>query len=112
MNASANGENQPAAGPATAAPAIAGPATAGPVVCIHGLNHRFGQGELSQQVLFDIDLEINPGEFVLLTGPSGCGKTTLLTLIGALRSVQEGTLHVLGREMRGLTKRGTDRRPP
>ena len=111
MNASANGENQPAAGPATAAPAIAGPAatgpaTAGPVVCIHGLNHRFGQGELSQQVLFDIDLEINPGEFVLLTGPSGCGKTTLLTLIGALRSVQEGTLHVLGREMRGLTKEG------
>lgn len=75
-----------------------------PAVSIHGLNHRFGQGDTSQQVLFDIDLEIKPGELVLLTGPSGCGKTTLLTLIGGLRSVQDGNLHVLGRDMDGLSK--------
>jgi len=61
-----------------------GPATA-PAVHIQNLNHRFGQGEVSQQVLFDIDLKINPGELVILTGPSGCGKTTLLTLVGAPR---------------------------
>ena len=36
---------------------------------------------------------------LLLTGPSGCGKTTLLTLIGGLRTVQSGQLHVLGREL-------------
>src|SRR5262249_26091052 len=59
-----------------------------------------------QQVLFDIDLQIQPGELVILTGPSGCGKTTLLTLIGALRSVQEGSLQVLGKEMHGLDKKG------
>ena len=34
--------------------------------------------------------QIAAGEVVLLTGPSGCGKTTLLTLIGALRQVQQG----------------------
>jgi putative ABC transport system ATP-binding protein len=78
---------------------------AAPVVDIQNLDHRFGQGELSQQVLFDINLKVNPGELVILTGPSGCGKTTLLTLVGALRAVQQGSLRVLGREMRGLDKR-------
>ena len=77
-----------------------------PAVSIRGLNYRFGQGDLAQQVLFDIDLDIYPGELVILTGPSGCGKTTLLTLIGALRSVQEGSLQVLGHQMRGLNKSG------
>jgi len=75
-----------------------------PVVSIHGLNHRFGRGDISQQVLFDIDLDIKPGELVLLTGPSGCGKTTLITLIGGLRSIQDGNLEVLGRNMRGLAR--------
>ncbi len=37
----------------------------------------------------------DPGEVVLRTGPSGCGKTTLLTLVGALRSLQHGELQVL-----------------
>ncbi len=36
-----------------------------------------------------------------MTGPSGSGKTTLLTLIGGLRSVQEGSLTVLGNQLRG-----------
>ena len=40
---------------------------------------------------------------VLLTGPSGCGKTTLLTLIGALRQVQEGSVQVFGEELRGAS---------
>jgi putative ABC transport system ATP-binding protein len=75
-----------------------------PVLRIGGLNHSFGSGDVVQRVLHDIQLEINAGELVILTGPSGCGKTTLLTLIGALRSVQEGSLRVLGREMQGLGK--------
>jgi putative ABC transport system ATP-binding protein len=37
---------------------------------------------------------------VIMTGPSGSGKTTLLTLIGALRSTQEGSMQVLGQELR------------
>ncbi len=76
-----------------------------PTVNIRGLNHAFGQGDIRQQVLFDMNLEISPGELVILTGASGCGKTTLLTLIGALRSVQEGSVQVMGRELRGLGKK-------
>jgi putative ABC transport system ATP-binding protein len=48
---------------------------------------------------------IAPGEVVLLTGPSGCGKTTLLTLVGALRQMQQGSLQVLGEELNGADRR-------
>ncbi|PHJ57103.1 ABC transporter [Nostoc linckia z18] len=74
-----------------------------PVICINNLNHYFGQGQLKKQVLFDINLEINSGEIVIMTGPSGSGKTTLLTLIGGLRSAQSGSLKVLERELCGAS---------
>ncbi|MEA5522685.1 MAG: DevA family ABC transporter ATP-binding protein [Limnoraphis robusta] len=74
-----------------------------PVITIEHLNHFFGQGEQRKQVLFDINLEINAGEIVIMTGPSGSGKTTLLTLIGGLRSVQSGRLKFLGKELCGAT---------
>ena len=70
-----------------------------PVISLHKLDHYFGQGQLRKQVLFDINIEINAGEIVLMTGPSGSGKTTLLTLIGGLRSGQSGSLKILGQEM-------------
>src|SRR5215468_508737 len=79
------------------------PPRARAVVRIHGLNYSFGEGDSSKQVLFDIELELAPGEIVIMTGPSGSGKTTLLTLIGGLRSVQEGSLEVLGRQLYGLS---------
>lgn len=75
-----------------------------PLVSIPYLNHYFGQEALHRQVLFDISLEIQAGEIVILSGPSGSGKTTLLTLIGGLRSVQEGSLKVLGQELRGASE--------
>ncbi|MGB3653822.1 MAG: ATP-binding cassette domain-containing protein, partial [Rivularia sp. (in: cyanobacteria)] len=56
-----------------------------PVISVKNLNHYFGDRNLRKQVLFDINLNINAGEIVILTGPSGSGKTTLLTLMGGLR---------------------------
>lgn len=74
-------------------------------ISIQHLNHHFGTGELRRQVLFDLELDIQAGEIVLLTGPSGSGKTTLLTLIGGLRSAQGGSLRVLDRELVGSDDR-------
>ncbi|NMG06487.1 DevA family ABC transporter ATP-binding protein [Brasilonema sp. UFV-L1] len=74
-----------------------------PVISIQNLNHYFGKGQLRKQVLHDINLEINAGEIIIMTGPSGSGKTTLLTLVGGLRSAQEGHLRVLGRELCGAS---------
>lgn len=68
-----------------------------------GISHFYGRGALRKQILFDINLEIPQGEIVIVTGPSGSGKTTLLTLIGALRSTQEGSLRVLGEELQGAS---------
>lgn len=48
------------------------------------------QGRAASPALSEVNLRINPGELVMLKGESGCGKTTLLTLIGALRSLQPG----------------------
>ena len=70
-------------------------------VSIRGLNHSFGKGSLRKQILFDITTEIPQGEIVIVTGPSGSGKTTMLTLVGALRSTQEGSVRVLGQELCG-----------
>lgn len=67
---------------------------------VAGLNHYFGKGNLRKQILFDVSTDIPAGEIVIVTGPSGSGKTTLLTLVGALRSAQEGSVQVLGEELR------------
>ncbi|NJR57487.1 MAG: ATP-binding cassette domain-containing protein [Cyanobacteria bacterium CRU_2_1] len=75
-----------------------------PVVTIQNLNHYFGKDSLKKQILFDINLEISAGEIVILTGPSGSGKTTLLSLIGGLRSVQEGSLINLDHELNGANE--------
>ena len=74
-------------------------------VVVDNLYHAFGQGEMRREVLQNISFSIEPGEVVLLTGPSGCGKTTLLTLIGALRTVQQGEVSVLGESLHGAGRR-------
>jgi putative ABC transport system ATP-binding protein len=77
-----------------------------PAVVVRGLDFSFEEGGRTKQVLFDIDLDIWPGEIVLLTGPSGCGKTTLLTLIGGLRTAQSGELCVLGHDLQSSDIQG------
>ncbi|MDF5711403.1 MAG: DevA family ABC transporter ATP-binding protein [Nostoc sp. S4] len=72
-----------------------------PIISIDNLNHYFGRGSLRKQVLSNINLQINTGEIIIMTGPSGSGKSTLLTLVGGLRSIQSGSLRVLGEELCG-----------
>jgi putative ABC transport system ATP-binding protein len=93
--------------PPDPAPApFAFPKSAEAVVRVARLNHFYGEGATRNQVLFDNEIDVPPGELVVMTGPSGAGKTTLLTLIGALRSVQEGSIEVLGRDLSRLAPRG------
>jgi multiple sugar transport system ATP-binding protein len=46
------------------------------------------------QVLHDINLTVEDGEFMVLVGPSGCGKSTLLRIIAGLESVSSGEIHL------------------
>lgn len=71
---------------------------------VKGLNHSFGTGEARKQVLFDVNLKVSRGSLTILMGPSGSGKTTVLTLIGCLRDVQEGSVNLLGHELNGASR--------
>lgn len=73
-------------------------------VAIAGVSYRFAGSQ--RDVLKGVDLTLASGEFVILTGPSGAGKTTLMTLVGALRSLQQGDIEVLGTRLSGLDAEG------
>jgi putative ABC transport system ATP-binding protein len=74
-------------------------------IVVSGLNHSFGSGEARKQVLFDIDLTLKQGQLVILMGASGSGKTTLLTLIGCLRDVENGSVKLLGNELKDASEK-------
>jgi putative ABC transport system ATP-binding protein len=73
-----------------------------PAVHCHGLAKTFGSGATRVQALRGVDLEIMPGAITLLVGPSGCGKTTLISILAGLLNPSEGSLHVLGNDLRAL----------
>ena len=75
-----------------------------PIISLSHVNHWFGHGEGRKHALKDISLDIYPGQIVICTGPSGSGKTTLLTMLGGLRSCQDGSLRILGEELNGARK--------
>jgi multiple sugar transport system ATP-binding protein len=53
-------------------------------------------------VIHGVDLDIEPGEFVVFVGPSGCGKTTLLRMIAGLEGISGGTLSIAGQTVNDL----------
>src|SRR4029078_8106522 len=65
------------------------------VVSLNGLTKTFAKGNVT--ALEEIDLAIEPGEFVSLIGPSGCVKSTLLRIIGDLTPPSAGTVEVNGK---------------
>jgi|1185.fasta_scaffold20652_2 putative ABC transport system ATP-binding protein len=74
-----------------------------PAVRADGVDFFYGEGDARFQVLFGNRIDISPGQLVVMTGPSGSGKTTMLTLIGALRSMQQGRIEVLGQDLGSLS---------
>jgi iron(III) transport system ATP-binding protein len=60
-------------------------------VSIKGLTKRFG-GKSPTTAIDDLDVEVEPGEFLVLLGPSGCGKTTTLRCIAGLETADAGSI--------------------
>jgi putative ABC transport system ATP-binding protein len=59
---------------------------------LRGVEKRFGKDETAVAALRGVDLEIGPGEFVVVAGPSGAGKSTLLQLLGGLDRASAGSV--------------------
>ncbi len=62
---------------------------------LNGVNKYFGK----TQVLKDIDISIEDGEFVVFVGPSGCGKSTLLRIIAGLEDASSGSVSIAGQDV-------------
>jgi NitT/TauT family transport system ATP-binding protein len=69
--------------------------TGAAAVSLRKLGKTFAAGQVT--ALQEIDLEIQPGEFISLIGPSGCGKSTLLRVIGDLVQPSAGEVVVNGK---------------
>ena len=56
----------------------------------------------SVQVLHEVDISVQEGEFLVLVGPSGCGKSTLMNMIAGLEAISSGDISIKGRLMNGV----------
>jgi multiple sugar transport system ATP-binding protein len=65
---------------------------------LSGIGKGFGDGD----VLKDIDLSVEPGEFLSLVGMSGCGKSTLLRIIAGLEAPDRGRVSIGGVDVTGI----------
>ena len=70
-----------------------------PVFKVRELTKTYGEGEAAVHALAGVDLDLYPGELVVLLGPSGSGKSTLLNNLGGLDNPTSGTLLYNGEDL-------------
>ena len=75
-----------------------------PVITVRNVVKEFRSGEGTRRLLKGVDLDIYPGELVVVLGESGCGKSTLLNIIGGMDRMTSGELRVEGRDMSDPTE--------
>ena len=76
-----------------------------PIIRTNNLKKVYTTEEVETTALNNVNLEVNPGEFVAIMGPSGCGKSTLLNLLGLLDNPSDGEFHFVGHEVSKYTER-------
>jgi len=80
-----------------------------PVFRAHGLTKVYRMGEVEVHALRGVDLELFPGEFVVLLGPSGSGKSTLLNILGGLDAPSGGEVWYVDHRLTGADDRALTR---
>lgn len=59
---------------------------------IHALGKTYSNPNISLEVLKDINIEVNDGEFVSIIGPSGCGKSTIFNILCGIENATSGNI--------------------
>ena len=78
--------------------------TGSPFFRMEKINKIYRMGEQQAHVLRDVDLSIEPGEYLSVLGPSGSGKSTLMNIIGCLDTATSGRYVLQGQEIEDLNE--------
>jgi len=76
-----------------------------PVIKFNNVSKYYLAGKTRVTALSNVNLQLNPGDFVTVMGPSGGGKTTLLNCIGGLDAPDEGEIFLNGRLISKMSDR-------
>jgi putative ABC transport system ATP-binding protein len=66
------------------------------IISLHGVGRTYSTGRLDVPALSDVDLQVEPGEFVAIVGPSGSGKSTMMNILGCLDRPTAGEYRLAG----------------
>ena len=74
-----------------------------PLLELKNINKFYPLGQEQLQVLFDINLTVNKGEFIAVRGPSGSGKSTLMNILGCMDTADGGEYYLAGEAVHEAT---------
>lgn len=74
------------------------------IIELDNIRKSYADGNQMHHVLNQLELSVEPNEFVAILGPSGSGKSTLLAIAGLLLSADEGRISIAGQDLTGLNQ--------
>lgn len=74
------------------------------IIALENIRKSYADGNQMHHVLNQLNLSVEPNEFVAILGPSGSGKSTLLAIAGLLLSADEGRISITGQDLTGLNQ--------
>ncbi len=76
----------------------------GTILELKNIYKNYGEGKLAVPVLFDINIQVEEGDYIAIMGPSGSGKSTLMNIIGCLDEPTSGTYMLNGNDITDMSK--------
>ena len=74
------------------------------IIALENIRKSYADGNQMHHVLNQLNLSVEPNEFVAILGPSGSGKSTLLAIAGLLLSADEGRIRIASQDLTGLNQ--------